>query len=839
MDTNERKRVKVYELKANDWFDRGTGFCTGTVINDEARIHVQSEDEPDRTLLETKIAKDDGYQKQQDTLIVWTESNVTDMALSFQEPEGCAAIWDFVSEAQQRLGGNPGIVDDGVDDTADTVQPFALPAPELGNLAEIESTMRMANSTAQGREALTKFTLASDLISKLVPLVEMAEDLESLADLHRLCNIMKTLILLNDTAIIENVVMDDVVIGVVGALEYDPDFPSHKANHRQYLKDTTRFKEVVRIEAPMIRKKIHYTYRLQYLKDVVLARILDDPTFSVLNSLIFFHQVDIVQHVQSNGQFLKELFSIFNPTELNFQRKKDAVIFIQQCCTIAKGLQANTRQQLYQNFIGSGLLGVIIFALKHTDPSVRVAGTEILMALIDHDPLAMRGNIFKAVADHQQPLTDILIELLLVEEDQGVKTQMADAIKILLDPTANAQSIEAIVGRANGDFLAKVRNGSSQPDSFILDFYNDSAKKLFRPLKDLEHKSVADLTTQEVSLYVHLVEVLCFFVRQHAYRSKYFLLQDNLPERVAQLLSSPTKHLRLTALKYFRTCIGLHDDFHNRQIISNGIFEPILNIVYETMPRDNLLNSACLEFFEFIKRENMKALTINLVEQYRQKLEGITYVETFKNLIEKYEKYTAPQPENISFTSVDTEQTQSRAVVNGGRWGQELKAPDHEEEAYFNGVGDDEEDDEFSAISKSKSTNGVSVMKPLVNYTDDDDDGTMDILAQDPSTAISGETSSDLPRETIETIPVPERLAEKRRREEEDEDELSKLSAKPGKRRSSSISSIGSAPSTHAQTLRRDSRKRSFSSGKDGPPQKISISLAVKSGNENAQSESE
>ena len=61
-------------------------------------------------LLETKISKDDGYQKQQgnhrkfynirsigslstETLIVWTESNGTDMALSFQEAEGCAAIW--------------------------------------------------------------------------------------------------------------------------------------------------------------------------------------------------------------------------------------------------------------------------------------------------------------------------------------------------------------------------------------------------------------------------------------------------------------------------------------------------------------------------------------------------------------------------------------------------------------------------------------------------------------------------------------------------------------------------------------------------------------------------
>lgn len=47
-------------------------------------------------LLEAKIVKDDGYQKQQDTLIVWTDTNGVDMALSFQEADGCAVIW-FVS----------------------------------------------------------------------------------------------------------------------------------------------------------------------------------------------------------------------------------------------------------------------------------------------------------------------------------------------------------------------------------------------------------------------------------------------------------------------------------------------------------------------------------------------------------------------------------------------------------------------------------------------------------------------------------------------------------------------------------------------------------------------
>ena len=30
---NDRKRVKVYELQNNDWFDRGTGFCKGIVVN--------------------------------------------------------------------------------------------------------------------------------------------------------------------------------------------------------------------------------------------------------------------------------------------------------------------------------------------------------------------------------------------------------------------------------------------------------------------------------------------------------------------------------------------------------------------------------------------------------------------------------------------------------------------------------------------------------------------------------------------------------------------------------------------------------------------------------------
>lgn len=206
----ERKRVKVYELRENDWHDRGTGFCNTQCILDKGRIYVESEENPEEVLLESKIKKEDSYQKQQDTLIVWTDNNGVDMALSFQEAEGCGLVCEAIGNVQQRP----------MEDTDDVPPgPLSLPPPTIGHLAQVEDVMRRANQTQMGRDSMAKMIVAEDYIQQLTPLVTEAEDLESLLDLHRLCSIMKMLILFNDTAIIEHIVKDNVIIGVVGALE--------------------------------------------------------------------------------------------------------------------------------------------------------------------------------------------------------------------------------------------------------------------------------------------------------------------------------------------------------------------------------------------------------------------------------------------------------------------------------------------------------------------------------------------------------------------------------------------------------------------------------------------
>ena len=72
-------------------------------------------------------------------------------------------------------------------------------------------------------------------------------------------------------------------MGLVGILEYDSEYPNYKASHRNFLASQSYIK-VIPVENIEIFKRDFY---LNYLKDVVLARFLDDSTFNLIASLIY------------------------------------------------------------------------------------------------------------------------------------------------------------------------------------------------------------------------------------------------------------------------------------------------------------------------------------------------------------------------------------------------------------------------------------------------------------------------------------------------------------------------------------------------------------------------
>lgn len=134
--TDTRRRVKLYALNAErQWDDKGTGHVSSTYVERLKGISLLVRAEADgknillyiygqpqeqlffmhvswsllliylivylgSLLLESKIQPDTAYQKQQETLIVWSEGDNFDLALSFQEKAGCDEIWEKICQVR-------------------------------------------------------------------------------------------------------------------------------------------------------------------------------------------------------------------------------------------------------------------------------------------------------------------------------------------------------------------------------------------------------------------------------------------------------------------------------------------------------------------------------------------------------------------------------------------------------------------------------------------------------------------------------------------------------------------------------------------------------------------
>lgn len=65
------------------------------------------------------------------------------------------------------------------------------------------------------------------------------------------------------------------------------------------------------------------------------------------------------------------------------------------------------------------------------------------------------------------------------------------------------------------------------------------------------------------------------------------------------------------ALRFMRRIIGLKDEYYNRYIIKGNLFEPVINALLDNGTRYNLLNSAIIELFEFIKVVRSRAQNVS------------------------------------------------------------------------------------------------------------------------------------------------------------------------------------------------------------------------------------
>lgn len=242
----------------------------------------------------------------------------------------------------------------------------------------------------------------------------------------------------------------------------------------------------------------------------------------MLNSAIYFNEVDIVNEVAGDEAFLRELFGVFDeeeeeeeeegegegkgegligpvvppsttttnstnvpplpssstlqptpPPSPSTPRSHSALLFLLQFSSMAKNLQLHLRTTFFRSLADKGLLRVIELCLSRPsiarDSQMRAAAVGILMSLVDHDPNGVRGWSLRGMNEEgkeemegdekgkgkgkgmgkkrrgRKPLMEFLIELFKEEEDLGLKAQMSEALRVLVDAGGSGGPLEVSV----------------------------------------------------------------------------------------------------------------------------------------------------------------------------------------------------------------------------------------------------------------------------------------------------------------------------------------------------------------------------------------------------------
>lgn len=210
-------------------------------------------------------------------------------------------------------------------------------------------------------------------------------------------------------------------------------------------------------------------------------------------------------------------------------------------------------------------------------------------------------------ANSLYPLMATMVNVVCGDENIGVVLQVIDLLRGLMDTTS--MRVEA------------------NRDTLTGEFYSHFAERLLPPIVEAglgKDDGGADLKTLKFcrdDKIPYLCDFLSFCVANHSYVAKYFVLPNDVGGKVAKLLQHKKKCIRLSALRFLRTCIGMQDKAFDDYILRKELLTPIMEMYRENKHCDNLTSSAVLDLVDFVSKKRRRVLLEVIVEQFAQILE--------------------------------------------------------------------------------------------------------------------------------------------------------------------------------------------------------------------------
>ncbi|XP_038956280.1 protein PPP4R3C-like [Rattus norvegicus] len=633
--------VKVYVMvEDKQWKDIGTGQISSKYIEWHQGacllVHSELDGSP---IMECKILPNVPYQKQGE-VIIWSEAKNHGMAIHFLEPKGCQEIWEDICQVQ---GKDPKVeITQDLTDDLESFEDLSLSWKrvemsnyELDTLKNIAELFPFVFEMPNHKERLAVVLENEGYIKKLLQLFKTCEKLKNMEGLYYLHNIIKGILFLNDTHLFNIMFSDEFFMDVVGCLEYDPALDQPK-KYRQFLTQNAKFKEVMPITHSQLRKKIQETYRMQYIHDIVLPTpsIFEGNLLSDLTTMIFFNKIEIITMLQEDEHFLLEIFAQLKDNTVGDERRHELLLFFKEFCAFAKTLHSQKKNMLLKTLIKLGIMSALKVVVHMHDYQIQVAALELFACLVEYSPRLVRAYAMQEAQnseDNDDLLLNIMINQMICDSDPEFSRGII--LTAVLHDLLNPENMRVTV------------NGYERK-GFLNFFYKRCMRNLIAPILSttVENDSndnrgyICPDNYQNAQLLGAILEILTFCVQNHSMYIKHYIMSNNLLSRILVLMSSKHTFLILCAVRFMRKMIGLKDKIYSLYIIKENLFEPVVNAFMYNGHRYNMLNSAIIELFEFIRKENIKSLIANIVEKFFMAFESIEYVQTFKGLKTKYEE---------------------------------------------------------------------------------------------------------------------------------------------------------------------------------------------------------
>ncbi|NWH99657.1 P4R3B phosphatase, partial [Tichodroma muraria] len=507
-----------------------------------------------------------------------------------------------------------------------------LPSCELHRLGEIADLVTSVRLSRVPKEKLALALKNEGYIPKLLQLFQVCESVKNTQGLHLLFDIVRGILYLDKAILFEVMFSDECILDVVGCLEYDPCLP-RPGWHRESLNKTAKLQEFIPIRDPELRQKIRQTFRAQYIQAIIMPNPSDfeEGFLSTLDSFISSSKDEILQGLQKDEKFLPEVFAQLTNEATAGEQRRELMKFFKEFCAFSFTLPEK-RDQFLQTLAKLGFLPTLemLMVSENLELNTQLIVEVIEQIICSPDPEFGGDNqlmeILCALIDPEKMLATAsnfeIFEFLSIFYDRY--------IHVLTAPLLAAASEEwHEIGNDNFNFFpfeGPHSPGNSNRPALILLVEN----------------------YQTAEILASVLELLSFCVERHKYHMKVYIINKDLLRRALVLMKSKHKFLALSALRFMRRIVGLKDELYNRYIALGNLFEPVVNAILDNRNRCNLLKSALMELFEFIRMQDIQYLIEHIVENFSDALESVKYIHTFQGLKTKYEQEKDQQNKKLN-----------------------------------------------------------------------------------------------------------------------------------------------------------------------------------------------